>query len=289
MRDTRPAIGICTSLTEAVWGVWSQRAALLPYAYVAAVQRAGAIAVLIPPDPALVDEPDQMLDRIDGLILAGGNDVGPAFYGAEPHPETIGIVPERDRAELALARRAVERDMPVLGICRGMQLLNVAFGGTLRQHLPEEFGHEEHRRVPGSFDGSDHDVRLKSGSLAALAAGEVLHQTKSHHHQGVGRIGEGFEVTGFATLDELPEAIEAPACRFVLGVQWHPEADEHSPVIAALVDQARAALVDQARAGPSDQVRAEPADQVRAESADQVRAEPADQAQGELPDRARDH
>jgi len=260
MRDTRPAIGICTSLTEAAWGVWNQRAALLPYGYVAAVQRAGAMAVLIPPDPALVDAPDQVLDRIDGLILAGGNDVDPALYGAEPHPETVGIVPERDRFELALTRRAVERDMPVLGICRGMQLLNVAFGGTLRQHLPEEFGHEEHRRVPGSFDGSDHDVWLKSGSLAALAAGEDLHMTKSHHHQGVGRIGDGLEVTGFATLDELPEAIEAPRCRFVLGVQWHPEADEHSQVIAALVDQARAGLADQARAAVADQARAAVAD-----------------------------
>jgi putative glutamine amidotransferase len=255
MRDARPAIGICTSLTEAAWGVWNQRAALLPYGYVAAVQRAGAMALLIPPDPALIDEPDQVLDRVDGLILAGGNDVDPACYGAEPHPETIGIVAERDQVELALARRAVQRDMPVLGICRGMQLLNVAFGGTLRQHLPEEFGHEEHRRVPGSFEGSDHDVRLKPGSLAALAAGEDLHQTKSHHHQGVGRIGEGFEVTGVATLDGLPEAIEAPACRFVLGVQWHPEADERSRVIAALVDHARAALADQARGALVDRAR----------------------------------
>jgi putative glutamine amidotransferase len=239
MRHPRPAIGICTSLTEAAWGVWNQRVALLPYAYVAAVQRAGAMAMLIPPDPALVDDPDEALDRVDGLILAGGNDVDPACYGAEPHPQTIGTVPERDHVELALARRAVQRDMPVLGICRGMQLLNVAFGGTLRQHLPDEFGHEEHRRVPGSFDGSDHDVRLKTGSLAALAAGEDLHQTKSHHHQGVERIGEGLEVTGLATLDELPEAIEAPPRRFVLGVQWHPEADERSRVIGALVDQAR--------------------------------------------------
>jgi putative glutamine amidotransferase len=255
MRDARPAIGICTSLTEAAWGVWNQRAALLPYGYVAAVQRAGAMALLIPPDPALIDEPDQVLDRVDGLILAGGNDVDPACYGAEPHPETIGIVAERDQVELALARRAVQRDMPVLGICRGMQLLNVAFGGTLRQHLPEEFGHEEHRRVSGSFEGSDHDVRLKPGSLAALAAGEDLHQTKSHHHQGVGRIGEGFEVTGVATLDGLPEAIEAPACRFVLGVQWHPEADERSRVIAALVDHARAALADQARGALVDRAR----------------------------------
>jgi putative glutamine amidotransferase len=212
---------------------------LLPLDYVAAIRRGGGLALMIPPDPRLVDDPDEMLDRIDGLILAGGNDVDPACYGAEPHPQTLGIVPERDEVELALAHRAVQRDMPVLGICRGMQVLNVAFGGTLRQHLPEELGHEAHRRVPGSFDGADHDVRLQPRSLAALAAGQDLHGTKSHHHQGVGQIAEGFQVTGHSTIDDLPEAIEAPACRFVLGVQWHPEADEHSRVIGALVTQAR--------------------------------------------------
>jgi putative glutamine amidotransferase len=240
MNEPRPAIGVCTSLTQAAWGVWNQRAALLPFAYVTAIQRAGGLALMIPPDPTLVDDPDEALDRIDGLILAGGNDLDPSSYGAEPHPQTNGTVPERDRVELALALRAVQRDLPVLGICRGMQLLNVALGGTLRQHLPDDFGHEEHRRVPGSFDGSDHDVHLEARSLAAVAAGEQLHGTKSHHHQGVDRIGEGLRVTGYSTIDQLPEAIEAPAHRFVLGVQWHPEADEHSRVIGALVTEARA-------------------------------------------------
>ncbi len=239
MSEARPAIGICTSLTDATWGVWSQSAALLPFGYVTALQRAGALALMIPPDPRLAENPDEMLDRIDGLILAGGNDVDPRCYGADPHPATNGTVPERDHVELALARRAVQRDMPVLGICRGMQLLNVAFGGSLRQHLPDELGHEEHRRTPGSFDDSDHDVRLKAGSLAAVAAGEELHGTKSHHHQGVDRIADGFEVTGYSAIDELPEAIEAPEHRFVLGVQWHPEADEQSRVIGALVEEAR--------------------------------------------------
>jgi putative glutamine amidotransferase len=120
-----------------------------------------------------------------------------------------------------------------------MQLMNVAFGGTLKQHLPDEVGHQDHRRVPGSFDGADHDVRLKAGSLAAQVVGEELHVTKSHHHQGVDAIGEGFEVTGCSALDELPEALEAPGRRFVLGVQWHPEADRQSPVIGALVERAR--------------------------------------------------
>ncbi|HEY8626304.1 MAG TPA: gamma-glutamyl-gamma-aminobutyrate hydrolase family protein [Solirubrobacteraceae bacterium] len=239
MSERRPAIGICSALVEASWSVWNQPASLLPHGYISAIQRAGGLAVIIPPDSALVEDPDEMLDRIDALVLAGGHDVDPALYDAEPHPETNSLVPARDHSEIALARRAVERDMPVLGICRGMQVLNVAFGGTLRQHLPEELGHEEHRRVPGSFVGADHDVRLLDGSLAAIAAGEELHGTKSHHHQAVGRIGEGFEVTGFSTLDELPEAIEIPSCRFVLGVQWHPEADEQSRVIGALVERAR--------------------------------------------------
>ena len=179
-----------------------------------------------------------MLDLLDGLILAGGADIDPSAYGAEPHEETIGTVPERDTFEIALARSALERDLPLLGICRGMQLLNVAPGGTLIQHLPESHGHEDHRRTPGTFDGADHDVRLEPGSLAARAAGEEVHGTKSHHHQGVDRLGEGLGVTGWAELDELPEAIEAPDRRFALGVQWHPEADELSVVIESFVREA---------------------------------------------------
>ena len=240
MDETRPVIGICTALARAQWGVWKEReAALLAVSYITAIQRAGGLAVMIPPDGSFEDEPDQMLDLLDGLILAGGNDIDPACYGAETHPATLHIMPERDRSELALARRAVERDVPLLGICRGMQLINVAFGGTLRQHLPEELGHEEHRRTPGSFEGSDHDVRLSAGSLAARAAGEEIHLTKSHHHQGVATVGAGLEVTGVSTIDDLPEAVEAPGRRFVLGVQWHPEADEQSRLIAALVEEAR--------------------------------------------------
>ena len=213
---------------------------LLPRSYIDAVQQAGGLALMIPPDGQLARSPDEMLDLLDGLILAGGADIDPAAYGDAPHAETVGTVPERDRAEIALARRAMERDIPLLGICRGMQLMNVARGGTLMQHLPERYGHHEHRRVPGSFDGADHDVNLAEGSLAARAAGEVVHSTKSHHHQGVDRVGEGLEVTGWSTLDDLAEAIEVPGSRFALGVQWHPEADETSPLVAALVAEAAA-------------------------------------------------
>ncbi len=234
-RMRRPVIAICAALERARWGVWHQPAALLPLSYVEAVQRAGGIAVILPPDELLAAEPDQLLALVDGLMLAGGADIDPASYGQEPHAETIDTVPERDAFEIALTRAAIARDMPVLGICRGMQLINVACGGTLIQHLPEHVGHEEHRRVVGSFEGADHDVVLAEGSLAAHAAGEVAHATKSHHHQGIDRVGAGLLISGYSTLDELPEAIELDDRRFVLGVQWHPEADSASAVVGAFV------------------------------------------------------
>ena len=221
---TRPVIGLCTALERAQWSVWDDEAVLLPRSYATCVQRAGGLAVLLAPDPAAEHDPDETLDLVDGLILAGGRD--------------LGVVPERDAYELALATRAMERDLPFLGICRGMQLMNVARGGTLIEHLPDLVGHEDHRRNPGAF--GDHDVRLRAGSLAARAAGELVHPTKSHHHQGIDVIGAGLEVTGWAAMDDLPEAIEDPSRRFALGVQWHAEADGIAPEIAALVEQARA-------------------------------------------------
>jgi putative glutamine amidotransferase len=239
----RPVIGICAALERARWSVWDQPAALLPLNYVDAVQRAGGLVVMLPPDPLLAEDPLQALELLDGLILAGGADIDPAAYDQDAHPETVGTVPERDAFEVALTRAAIEREVPVLGICRGMQLINVARGGTLVQHLPERFGHHEHRRVVGSFDGAEHDVILSEGSLAARAAGETVHATKSHHHQGVDRLGEGLVVSGVSMLDELPEAIELADGRFVLGVQWHPEADLASSVVGALVDVATGARV----------------------------------------------
>jgi putative glutamine amidotransferase len=243
----RPVIGLCTALEQARWSVWDQQAFLLARSYVDAVHAAGGIAVMLPADPAAVEAPDSILDLLDALVLAGGADVDPSNYGADPHPATKGTVPERDAFEIALATRAMERDMPFLGICRGMQVMNVARGGTLTQHLPDDYGHEDHRRALGTFDNSDHDVRLADGSLVARKAGQTLHNTKSHHHQGVDRIGDGLEVTGWATIDDLPEVLEVPGNRFALGVQWHPEADSTSPLLAALVEEARAYRTERLR------------------------------------------
>ncbi|HEY5195950.1 MAG TPA: gamma-glutamyl-gamma-aminobutyrate hydrolase family protein [Solirubrobacteraceae bacterium] len=247
----RPVIGICTALEQAQWSVWDQSAFLLPESYVRALHRAGGIAVMLPPDPAVAAEPDQVLDLLDGLLLAGGADIDPDSYGeSHRHPRTLATVPARDAFEIALTRRALERDLPLLGICRGMQLLNVARGGSVIQHLPEHFGHTGHLRTPGTFDGNDHDVRLTPGMLAARSAGTDHPATKSHHHQGIERLGDGLVITGWAEGDGLPEAIEDPTRRFALGVQWHPEADERSELVSALVAAARTAKDERSAGDP---------------------------------------
>lgn len=238
-REDHPLIGICTALERARWSVWDQTAALLPRSYIDAVQRAGGTALMLPPDQRLTRDPSSLLEAVDGLMVAGGADIDPALYGQEAHPRTVDTVPERDAFEISLVKGAIERDVPLLGICRGMQVINVALGGTLLQHLPERYGHDRHLAAMGTFEGADHEVDLVEGSLAARAAGETLHMTKSHHHQGVDRVGEGLLVTGVSPVDGLPEALEVPGRSFALGVQWHPEADPDSRVIAALVGAAR--------------------------------------------------
>src|SRR4051812_48055973 len=183
----RPVIGIPSPIEQARWGAWDEPAHVLPRSYVDAIQRAGGRALILPADSVAATHPDEVLEGLDALLLAGGADIDPRFYGAEPHPELGPVVPERDTFEIALARAALERALPFLGVCRGMQVLNVALGGTLHQHLPDLVGHGEHRRSIGSFADADHDVHLDAGSLAARAAGGGGHGAETPHPPGGAR------------------------------------------------------------------------------------------------------
>jgi putative glutamine amidotransferase len=229
----RPVIGITTYLTLARFGVWEDDAALIPAAYVRAVEAAGGRALLVPPSMEGIDE---TLDALDGLLFSGGSDLDPEIYGQQAHAETDGVVPERDRAELALLQAALERDMPVLAVCRGSQVLNVACGGDLVQHLPDVVGDAKHKHTPGVF--ADHDVDLVSGTRVQQILGDHA-PVKSHHHQGYGQLGQGLREAARAD-DGTIEALEDPSRRFALGVLWHPEAAEDFALFEALVDEARA-------------------------------------------------
>jgi len=233
----RPNIGVTAATERVSYGLWEEIPAIIsPARYVQAVQRAGGRPILLPPDPEDAEDPSGVFDLLDALIITGGaGDLDPALYGEEPHPETGPVQEERDAYELALVRGALVRELPILGICRGMQVLNVAYGGTIEQHLPDALGHEEHRHTPGTF--ADHVVRLDPGSLAAHAAGAERTPVKSHHHQGIKEVGSGLKVTGWAAEDDAVEALEDPSCPFVLGVLWHPEEDENSQLIKALVSE----------------------------------------------------
>ena len=229
----RPVIGITTYVTPAKWGYWDLEASLIPHDYVKSVEDAGGRPLLVPPSDDGVEE---TLDALDGIIFSGGSDLDPGHYGEEAHPETFGIHAERDRSELELMRAALERDMPVLGICRGIQVLNVARGGKLHQHLPEIVGHEGHKNnPPGQF--IDHDVSIEPETKLEQILGE-RHAVKSHHHQGLDAVGEGLRVSAHAE-DGTIEGIEDPLRRFALGVLWHPEAGEDKKLFEALVEQAR--------------------------------------------------
>ncbi|HEX5028894.1 MAG TPA: gamma-glutamyl-gamma-aminobutyrate hydrolase family protein [Gaiellaceae bacterium] len=228
----RPVVGVTSYAQEASWGVWHLPAALVPLAYVDAIEKAGGRAVVIPPAEEDIED---TLDTLDAIVFSGGADIDPARYGAEPHPETDVPQTRRDAGELALLRAALERDMPTLAICRGFQLLNVARGGDLVQHLPEQVGNDDHKRVPGVF--AVHPVEVKEGSRLGDIVGATQEVT-SHHHQALGRVGDGLVESAWAA-DGTLEAVEDPSQRFVVGVQWHPEASQDAALFAALVEEAR--------------------------------------------------
>jgi putative glutamine amidotransferase len=228
----RPVIGITAYAEPSVrWGVWDVPAAVIPLAYVRQVEAAGGRAVIVPPSEEGIEE---TLDALDGVLFSGGSDIDPSEYGQDAHPETNGTRPERDRGELALLRAALERDMPVLAVCRGSQVLNVARGGDLVQHLPEVVGDEKHKHTPGVF--ADHEVEVEAGTRLGSLLGERT-PVKSHHHQGFGRVGDGLVEAAWAE-DGTLEAVEDPSKRFALGVLWHPEEGEDAALFRALVDEA---------------------------------------------------
>ncbi|WP_227869955.1 gamma-glutamyl-gamma-aminobutyrate hydrolase family protein [Streptomyces otsuchiensis] len=225
---SRPLIGVSTYLEESVrWGAWDLPAAVLPAGYHRLVRAAGGHAVLLPPDEE-ADAP-ALLERLDGLIVSGGPDVAPERYGAARDPRCGPEYEERDGWELALIRAALDTGVPLLGICRGLQLLNVALGGTLVQHL------DGHSGPPGVF--GTHPVRPVPGTLLAGALGEDELSVPTYHHQAVDRLGDGLVVSAYAP-DGTVEAVERPGPSWVLGVQWHPEAGEDARTARALVTAA---------------------------------------------------
>ena len=228
----RPLIAITSYAEQVQMGVWTEDAAVVPLAYVRAVEHAGGRPLVVPPT---MDGVEETLDALHGVIFSGGGDLDPELYEAPPHPETDVPRKARDRAEIEMLRAALDRDMPVLAICRGSQLLNVARGGDLVQHLPEVVGHDRHRHEPGAF--SDHSVQLEEGSRLEGLLGHHA-PVKSHHHQGMGRIGDGLREVAWAE-DGLVEGLEDPEKRFALGVLWHPEEGEDFALFKGLVDEAR--------------------------------------------------
>ena len=226
----KPVVGITTYLTTAAWGAWNLDAALVPAAYVRFVTQAGGVPLLVPPGASY----EETLDSVDGLIFSGGSDLDPALYGARPHSETDGWVRERDDFELGLMQAALERDVPLLAICRGSQVLNVALGGDLEQHVPDRVHTNVHKETPGVF--ADHGVDVLPGTKLSSILGDHA-DVKSHHHQGYGELGTGLRAAARAS-DDTVEALEDPARRFALGVLWHPEEGEDLALFAALVREA---------------------------------------------------
>ncbi|GAB7006043.1 gamma-glutamyl-gamma-aminobutyrate hydrolase family protein [Nocardioides sp. AN3] len=229
-----PLIGLTTYREQAVWGVWHQRADLLPSQYAGAVEAVGGVPLLLPP-VASEHAAEAVVARLDGLVISGGADVDPSRYGAQPHPRTSGWRVDRDAWELALLDAAQAVGLPLLGVCRGMQLMAVHAGGTLEQHTPDVVGHDEHS--PGGDAFGTTRVATQAGSRLAGLVGDKL-TVSCHHHQSV-RDAPGFHAVATAADGSL-EAIEAPTDRFCVGVQWHPETLADVGLLAGLVEAARA-------------------------------------------------
>jgi putative glutamine amidotransferase len=228
-----PLIGISAYSEVARWGLWDMPASLLPQNYADTVAGAGGVPILLPPVHGI----ESAVSRLDGLIISGGPDVEPGRYGQQAGPQTTIVRPERDEAEIALFRAALAAGVPVLGICRGMQLMNVALGGTLIQHLPDVVRNDSHSPTPGTM--AEHKVTVgPSGSRSRLAGiiGEGTHVVPTHHHQGIDRLGDGLVATAWAE-DGTVEAAELGGV-FAIGVQWHPEAGNDPAIFRALVDAA---------------------------------------------------
>lgn len=232
----RPVVGVTTYLDRAQTGVWDVRASFLPAGYFQGVTDAGGIAVLLPPQPVDGEIAARVLDGLAGLVITGGKDVDPSAYGQERHPETDEPGADRDAWEFALLAEALNRGLPVLGICRGAQVLNVALGGTLHQHLPDVLGHCGHRAGNAVF--TTMGVRTMPGTRLAKLLGEAA-EVRCYHHQAIADLGAQL-VVGARDDDGVIEAIELPGDNFVLAVQWHPEESlEDLRLFTAIVDAAR--------------------------------------------------
>ena len=226
--DRRPRIGITTYLEPTIWGVWERDASLLPRVYLDSVVAAGGVPLLLPP----VGTDPSVLEILDGLVIAGGCDVDPGSYDAAPHPETVDTRPGRDEHEAILIRAALDQDLPLLAICRGLQMLNVTLGGTLQQHLPDAVAHDEHRPSPAVFGRTD--VKIEPDSLTSKLFGERT-TVHCYHHQAVDVVAPDLRVTARAG-DGTIEAAEVAGHDFALGVQWHPEENPDDPrLFTALV------------------------------------------------------
>ena len=231
-----PVIGLTSYLERVQSDGWDVQAGYLSADYFQGVIAAGGIALLLPPQPSDACIANRVLDRLDGLVITGGYDLDPAAYGQQPHPKTDPPRTARDALEFALLRGALERGLPILGICRGIQMLNVACGGTLHQHLPDVLGHTRHRAGGGVF--TPLPVRTVAGTRLAALLGESA-EVRCYHHQAIDKLGDGLVVSAW-DADGVVEALELPGPSFVLAVQWHPEQTlQDLRLFTAIVDAAR--------------------------------------------------